>query len=172
MSSTTRPGSGSEHHLSHYFEITGLIRNRPYFLHGTDVGYSTVVTAAMRERICAIRTPKFHTVSAETRLSAYDRIYGPCAREVAELQREAGRYDKSVTALYTEKWQEVLAILRECPTAAEIEQMLLSVGFDLSAFARMYGTDCIEDGKLWGKDLKDRYSVLWLYFDLFASENA
>ncbi len=29
--STTRPGSGSEHHLSHYFEITGLINDHPYF---------------------------------------------------------------------------------------------------------------------------------------------
>ena len=170
--STTRPGSGSEHHLSHYFEITGLIRNRPYFLHGTDVGYSTVVTAAMRQQICTIQTPNFHTVPTQTRLAAYERIYGPCAKEVAELQREAGRYDKRVTAVYTEKWQEVLSILGECPTAAEIEQMLLSVNFDLAAFEKLYGADCIADGKLWGKDLKDRYSVLWLYFDLFASENA
>ena len=170
--STTRPGSGSEHHLSHYFEITGLIRNRPYFLHGTDVGYSTVVTAAMRERICAIKDPIFHTVPTETRLAAYERIYGPCAEEVADLQREAGRYDRSVTAAYAAKWQEVLAILGECPTAAEIEQMLLSVNFDLSAFEKMYGADCIADGKLWGKDLKDRYSVLWLYFDLFAATEA
>ena len=170
--STTRPGSGSEHHLSHYFEITGLIRNRPYFLHGTDVGYSTVVTAAMRERICAIKDPIFHTVPTETRLAAYERIYGPCAEEVADLQREAGRYDRSVTAAYAAKWQEVLAILGECPTAAEIEQMLLSVNFDLSAFEKLYGADCIADGKLWGKDLKDRYSVLWLYFDLFAATEA
>ena len=51
---------------------------------------------------------------------------------------------------------------------AEIEKMLLSVGFDLSAFEKMYGADRIADGKLWGKDLKDRYSVLWLYFDLFG----
>ena len=27
--STTRPGSGSEHHLSHYFEITGLVEGKP-----------------------------------------------------------------------------------------------------------------------------------------------
>ena len=170
--STTRPGSGSEHHLSHYFEITGLILDRPYFLHGTDVGYSTVLTAAMRERIRAIKTPKFHTVSKKTRLDAYDRIYKHCAGEVAELQEKAGRYDKDITPLYAEKWQDVVAILNECPTAAEIERMLLDVGFDLSAFEKMYGAERIADGKLWGKDLKDRYSVLWLYFDLFGGLEA
>ena len=170
--STTRPGSGSEHHLSHYFEITGLILDRPYFLHGTDVGYSTVVTAAMRERIRAIKTPVFHPVSGDTRLAAYDRIYCDRAREVADLQLEAGRYNKDMTHVYTEKWQDVLDILNECPTAREIEEMLLSVGFDLSAFEKMYGADRIADGKLWGKDLKDRYSVLWLYFDLFGGLEA
>ncbi|MBQ9098290.1 MAG: sn-glycerol-1-phosphate dehydrogenase [Clostridia bacterium] len=170
--STTRPGSGSEHHLSHYFEITGLIWNKPYFLHGTDVGYSTVVTAAMRERIRAMATPVFHKVSNEKRLSAYARIYQSRAKEVTDLQREAGRYAKDITPVYTEKWQHVVEILNECPPAKEIEKMLLAVGFDLSAFEKMYGKDRIADGKLWGKDLKDRYSVLWLYFDLFGGLDA
>ena len=94
------------------------------------------------------------------------------ADEVAELQRKAGRYDRDMTALYAEKWNEILAVLGACPTAAEIEQMLLSVGFDLAAFERMYGADRIADGKLWSKDLKDRYSILWLYFDLFGGIEA
>jgi glycerol-1-phosphate dehydrogenase [NAD(P)+] len=170
--STTRPGSGSEHHLSHYFEITGLILGKPYFLHGTDVGYSTVVTAAMRERICAIKSPIFHPVGGDIRLAAYDRIYRDRAGEVAELQRKAGRYDRDMTPLYATKWDKILAVLGECPSAAEIKQMLLSVGFDLADFEKMYGADRIADGKLWGKDLKDRYSVLWLYFDLFGGLEA
>jgi len=170
--STTRPGSGSEHHLSHYFEITGLILDQPYFLHGTDVGYSTVVTAGMRERIRAMKAPEFHTVPAEKRLAAYRRIYRHCASEVAALQEQAGRYNKDTTPVYAEKWQEVVAILNECPTAKEIEQMLLDVHFDMSAFERMYGKERIADGMLWGKDLKDRYSVLWLYFDLFGGLDA
>lgn len=170
--STTRPGSGSEHHLSHYFEITGLILDRPYFLHGTDVGYSTVVTAGMRERICQLKAPVFHPVSRDVRLAAYDRIYRDRAGEVRSLQEQAGRYHTDMTPLYTEKWQDILAILGECPTAREIEEMLLSVGFDLSAFEKLYGAERIADGKLWGKDLKDRYSVLWLYFDLFGGLEA
>ena len=76
LNESTRPGSGSEHHLSHYFEITGLINKQPYFLHGTDVGYATVVTAALRERILSIEKPTFSSLSENEREEAYKRIYG------------------------------------------------------------------------------------------------
>ena len=41
--------------------------------------------------------------------------------------------------------------------------MLLDVGFKINKFEDMYGMEKIIDGIKWGKDLKDRYSVLWLY---------
>ena len=44
----SRPASGSEHHLSHYFEITGIIHNRSYLDHGIDVAYSAILTAHLR----------------------------------------------------------------------------------------------------------------------------
>ena len=48
---TSRPASGSEHHLSHFFEIVGIVDSEDYFPHGIDVAYSTVVTAKLREEI-------------------------------------------------------------------------------------------------------------------------
>lgn len=50
----SRPASGSEHHLSHYFEITGIVKNRGYLLHGIDVVYSTVETQKLREKLLAL----------------------------------------------------------------------------------------------------------------------
>ena len=41
---------------------------------------------------------------------------------------------------------------------------LESVGLDISEFEKMYGCDKIKDALLYAKDLKDRYSVLWLYY--------
>lgn len=168
--STTRPGSGSEHHLSHYFEITGLIDGTPYFLHGTDVGYATVVTAGLREEITKIATPEFSHISKGLREGCYRKIYQSYWSEVKALQDGAKRYDTPKDAVYREKWNEVLSILKQCPTADEIRQMLLDVGFDLSAFEANYGKEKIRNGVWFGKDLKDRYSVLWLYADLFLTE--
>lgn len=169
--STTRPGSGSEHHLSHYFEITGLIDNKPYFLHGTDVGYSTIVTAALREEIVSLKEPFFTSVSRETRERCYRTIYKDRWEEVRDLQNDAARYDHPVYDLYRAHWNEVVEILSECPTADEIRTMLKDVGFDLSLFETMYGAEKIRNGIFFAKDLKDRYSVLWLYYDLFMTES-
>ena len=170
--STTRPGSGSEHHLSHFFEITGLIDDKPYFLHGTDVGYATTVTAELREKIRAVDRPTFATLSDESRERCYQSVYKRHWGEVKALQDEAGRYEKETDtrAFYATHWEEIRAILAECPTRAEIEQMLLAVGFDLSLFEKMYGAKKIRTATLVAKDLKDRYSVLWLYAAMFFGE--
>ncbi len=166
---TTRPGSGSEHHLSHFFEITGLIDDKPYFVHGIDVGYSTVVTAGLRETVRKIKTPVFRSIPDEERAEEYKRVYKSEWKSVWNLQAEARRYEQDAAALYAGKWEDVAAILNECPTAVEITEMLTDVGFVMEDFEAMYGKEKITDGTLWGKDLKNRYSVLWLY-DLLDME--
>ena len=168
--STTRPGSGSEHHLSHFFEITGLIEHKPYFLHGIDVGYATEVTARLREEILRVSSPVCHTAQRETHLACYRAIYGRYADEVCRLQDKAGWYEKPLAAVYAAHWERICTILAECPPAREIRAMLEAVGFDMSAFERMYGARKIQNSIWFGKDLKDRYSVLWLYFALFFDE--
>ena len=40
----SRPASGSEHHMSHFFEVIGIMKNEPYLMHGVDVAFSTVYT--------------------------------------------------------------------------------------------------------------------------------
>ncbi|MBQ4141354.1 MAG: sn-glycerol-1-phosphate dehydrogenase [Clostridia bacterium] len=169
--STTRPGSGSEHHLSHFFEITGILEDKPYFLHGTDVGYSTVVTARLREEIRSFAIPTFSSVSDKVREECYEKIYGAIAPEVSELQKSAGRYANSLSKVYRKKWDEVIAILSECPKAAEIGEMLTDCGVDLSLFVPMYGAEKIQNGIWFAKDLKDRYSVLWLYYNMFFTKS-
>ena len=48
---SSRPASGSEHHLSHYFEIIGIVHGEEYFPHGIDVAYSPVLTAGLQIQI-------------------------------------------------------------------------------------------------------------------------
>ena len=37
---------------------------------------------------------------------------------------------------------------------------------DIAEFEKMYGTEKIQDAILYAKDLKDRYTVLWVAYDL------
>ncbi|MDD7738536.1 MAG: sn-glycerol-1-phosphate dehydrogenase [Fusicatenibacter sp.] len=164
----SRPASGSEHHMAHFFEIVGILNGEPYFMHGTDVAYAAWYTSQMREKIRKIDIPEqaqqFEYDDWKRKIHA---IYGTAAEGVIELQEKAGVYRTDKTALYQEKWNEICRILSDAPTALEIEKYLKSIGLDIGRFEELYGKEKIENAKWFAKDLKDRYSVLWLYFFLF-----
>ncbi|MBO4933010.1 MAG: iron-containing alcohol dehydrogenase, partial [Clostridia bacterium] len=168
---TTRPGSGSEHHLSHFFEIVGLIRHEKHFSHGTDVAYNTILTAGMREQIYGMLVPCFCEEPSDIRENAWERIYSSVAGEVRTLQQEAGSYERDLTLVYREKWKELREILAECPSAAECDRMMRAVGLSFPECEQLYGKEKIRDAMLYGKDLKNRYSMLWLYYSLFSGNH-
>lgn len=166
---SSRPASGSEHHLSHYFEITGIVRGEEYFPHGIDVAYSTVVTAALREEILRKAWPDHaFRPSREDYVKEVTRIYGPVAEGCIALQDKVGLYKKDTVPNYKEKESQIREILAEMPTASEIEAMLQAVGMKMDKFYALYDNKKIADAKLYAKELKDRYTVLWLYYDLFG----
>ena len=171
LGETTRPGSGSEHHLSHFFEIVGLINGEKHFAHGTDVAYNTIITAAIREQILKLREPEFCEESPERRERAWERIYKSVADEVRALQKSAGSYERDLRPIYRERWEDIRKILAKCPTADECKRMMGAVGFDFSDCVALYGEQKIRDATAYGKDLKNRYSVLWLYYSLFSGKN-
>lgn len=166
----SRPASGSEHHLSHYFEITGLIKNRGYLLHGIDVFYSTLVTEKLRERIIAL--PKMpedvYRFDRGDWAKHIGESYGFAADGIIALQDKVNFYGAGLDKIYREKWDEIVKLLKEVPSCTEISDMLHTVDMDYAEFESFYGKDVIDDAVLYAKDLKDRYTVLWLYFTLFA----
>lgn len=167
---TTRPGSGSEHHLSHFFEIVGLVHGEKHLPHGTDVAYNTILTAYMREQICKLDTPCFCEETEESRIQAWERIFGSVSGEVKQLQLEAKSYETDLKEIYRQNWSEVKKILSRCPTAAECKKMMSAIGLNFSECESTYGHSKICDAMLYGKDLKNRYSVLWLYYVLFSGK--
>ncbi len=168
---SSRPASGSEHHLSHFFEIVGIINNKPYFVHGIDVAYSTVITAQLREEILKHEFP-----NSQYRLSRNDyekkmlEIYSVIADECIALQDRVGLYDTDRISIYKHKENEIRNILSEMPTAEEIEKIIGRVGLSMEDFYKMYDAKDIENAVLYAKDLKDRYTVLWMYYDFLRGE--
>ena len=168
---SSRPASGSEHHFSHYFEITGIVRNEEYLPHGIDVAYSTVITCSLREKLLQKQWPDTQFRPERSTYEAeMERIYGSVGSSCVALQDKMGRYEQNMAPVYKEKEAAIRALLAEVPTAAEIEAMLAAVGMDMGEYYKLYSTEKINDAILWAKDLKDRYTVLWMYFDLFGGE--
>ena len=71
-------------------------------------------------------------------------------------------------SIYKEKEQEIRKILSEMPSASEIERMLNAVELKMDAFYALYSEKKIADAISYAKELKDRYTVLWMYYDLFG----
>ncbi len=170
----SRPASGSEHHLSHYFEIVGILRGEPYLPHGIDVCNSAILTAKLRERLLALAdisaaTQRFDRAAYEAEIR---RIYGSIAEEIFSLQNKLGWYETDRVSVYKEKWADIKALLADAPSSKEMEALSALVGLSHTDFLSLYGEEKIADALLYAKDLKDRYSVLWLYGDLFGQKNA
>ena len=160
----SRPASGSEHHLSHFFEIVGILKNEPYFMHGTDVAYSAVYTQKLREELLKTETPsKSKGLSRDEWESEIRRVYLGAADGVIELQDKIKMYENQSIDICCSKWNEIKEVLKEAPSSEEMIKYLNSVGLDIAEFEKMYGEEKIKDAILYAKDLKDRYSVLWLY---------
>jgi glycerol-1-phosphate dehydrogenase [NAD(P)+] len=164
---SSRPASGSEHHLSHFFEITGIVHGRPYLPHGIDVAYSTIVTAKIRERLLSSDWPDHaYEMPREQYPDAMNEIYGSVGPSCVALQDKLGRYSEDRLSRYRARKDEIRTVLAQMPRAAEIEQMLLPASLHIEEFYATYGKQAIRNAVRYAKDLKDRYTVLWLNYDL------
>ena len=163
----SRPASGSEHHMSHYFEIIGIVHNEPYLMHGTDVVCSAVYTQSIREKLLNLQEiPAERTFNREKWEENIRRIYDSAADGVIALQDRLGWYTQNRYKAYASKWQEIREVLEQAPSAKEMKEYIESVGLKLSDYSDLYGNKKILEGIAYAKDLKDRYSVLWMYYDL------
>ncbi len=167
----SRPASGSEHHLSHFFEVVGILKQEAYFAHGIDVAFSAVYTQKLRDKLCSDltwdekdrRNRTFCWKSWEENIHS---IYSDAAEGVIALQKKMGWYDVDRLPVYKEKWTDICRVLAEAPSAHELTGYLASIGLDIRCFEERYGIEKIKNALIYGKDLKDRYTVLWMYYDL------
>ena len=168
---SSRPASGAEHHFSHFFEIVGIVKNEEYFTHGIDVVYSTYVAAKLRESILERKFPdKLFRLLEDEYKNKMSQIYGEVAQECIALQNKVGNYSANRIGIYKEKEAEIRKILAEMPSHKKIEQLINDVGLNMESYYKMYGEEKIKTAISYAKDLKDRYTVLWLYYDMFGEE--
>ena len=163
----SRPASGSEHHMSHFFEVTGIMHHEKYFMHGIDVAYSAVYTQGLREQILALDKPRQMPFDKEEWTQRITQIYGPAAEGVIKLQNSVGSYEISRYDVYAKNWKAIKAVLREAPSRDILVRLLKDIELDVADFEKTYGAEKIQNAIWFAKDLKDRYTVLRLYYDLF-----
>ena len=185
----SRPASGSEHHLSHFFEVIGIMKKEPYFAHGTDVVYSAVYTQKLREELLALSDEEVEVLADRLGAAYADgasgqpffdwaaweqdirSIYDQAAEGVIALQHKLDWYSQDYSAVIKERWPRIREVLEEVPSSAQLTAYAQSVGLEMADFENTYGQEKIRNAIRYAKDLKDRYSVLWLYFLLMDKKS-
>ena len=123
---TSRPGSGTEHILAHFWECMELVEGKTPNYHGTDVGVATLLILREYARLAAMPA-----IRARRETPAWDAIYrdyGPLAPDVRRLNTPDTIVDAIDPAALERAWPEIRGIVGTVPQAAEIERAMRVAG--------------------------------------------
>ncbi len=180
FSGNSRPASGSEHHLAHYWEMMHLFEGKHSVLHGTEVGIATVAIIKAYELLME-SVPDFTAAKQKASGNSLERweakmreTYGQAAPSVIRLEQEVCKNSpEKVVArldLMEANWIKLKDTASLLPPADSIRGILtylqapadpMSIGIDRSTFITSFVV---------AKELRNRYGLLQMLFDLGCSE--
>ena len=166
----SRPASGAEHHLSHYWEMRLSREGRAPILHGLKVALATAMVAELWERISDMGLAE-----AEARLSEYappeageeqERIvaeFGEAAGEIEATQRRFLSLDaagfEGLKRAIIDNWSEIRDLAASVPGAAETRSHLSAAGCPTRPSELGLEAELVESAWAFGHLLRDRFTV-------------
>ncbi len=179
---SSRPASGSEHHLSHFWEMAYLREGKEPLLHGTKVGLATLLMAALYQDLAG-KKPDFDLArqrAAEFSLADWSRqmelVYGQGADVIIGLEKASKTQDpvrvlRNIDRLEA-SWPAVGQIARLVPGWQEIGQALAAVRGATRPDQMGLTRQLVRDSLLYARHIRQRYTVLQLYADLGLAKEA
>lgn len=172
----SRPASGSEHHLSHFWEMRFLFEGKKPVLHGIKVGIGTVVSLKLYELLQKTEIDfdqiksKKQFCMADAWKSEIRRTYLSAADEVIRLEETAGKnsfekWQKRINSI-EEHWDEIRQCMKALPSVKEAKQYLTAAGCPTKPAEIGLDREIVKDSILYAKELRDRYTILQLLWDL------
>ncbi|WP_326498387.1 iron-containing alcohol dehydrogenase [Clostridium brassicae] len=173
----SRPASGSEHHISHYWEMKFLFEGRKPVLHGTKVGIGTVAVIKLYEMLLK---EKIDFEKAIEVVESYDQkiweekmreSYGCAANGVIQLESKTKKNSKVIHGKRIKKieehWSEITRVIEESlPSVKVIEDTLISLNAPINPNQVGVHYEMIKESILVAKEVRNRYSLLQLLWDL------
>lgn len=175
----SRPASGCEHHLSHYWEMKFIMDGKKPILHGTKVGVG-MITALKMYHMLAEETVDFAAArkkehDKEAWLTKIRSCYQVAADGIIQLEEETQKNDvekrNKRLAVEEEKWNLIQQTIKESlPKTEEMEALLSSLGAPINPEEIGVSMELTADGIRIAKEVRERYTLLQLLWDLGLSE--
>lgn len=128
LAGCSRPASGSEHVVSHYWECYKLARGIWPEFHGKKVGVATVLINRIYRNIA----DRVTTVTPTADKTDWDAVYAafdPSQHDEVRRLNTPTVTDKIDPAVLAEKWQEIRTIIKEVlPSDAELMRLMQAAG--------------------------------------------
>lgn len=173
---SSRPASGSEHHLSHFWEMMFLLDGKAAVLHGTKVGIASAVISRLSAKLSA---ETIDWDACERRAAAFrfddwkakiQDVYKEAAPGILKLAAASNRQSTAERlqrlARIRKHWPEIAELLRGGPSPASIGEWLRSAGACVHPSEAGISRQELYQGVLHAKEIRSRYSVLQLLDDL------
>ena len=173
---TSRPASGAEHHMSHFWEVVNEQRGTPGAMHGEQVAVGTVLVLMLAEELCRTKmdfdaaradAERFDTQAWEREIR---RCFGNAAQEALDIEAQAHKnaVPERLARIgrIQQHWDEILQQLSSLPEAESLQQLLKQVG--CPSLPEEIGVDetLLRDTFRYAKETRARYTLLQLVFDL------
>ena len=172
----SRPASGSEHHLSHFWEMTYLFEGRKPVLHGTKVGIGTIAVIKAYELLMSrnIDFDKARKAASDYNQAEWEvfmqRAYKQAADSVIKLERQVKKNSPdnviSRIRMLEENWHLLKKISGSMPSADTVRSYLQILGAPDSPMSIGISKELFITSFTAAKELRNRYGLLQLLFDL------
>jgi len=160
----SRPASGTEHHLAHFWEMRMLAEDRKPALHGIKVGLATVAGLIMWKELAGYAREPFQK---EKQPSYADyksnilRLYGSSVEAILQTKNPVLSIDHINANL-----QAIMDIANSLPSPEEIAAMLNAVGAPVRPAEIGLNEETLCDSIIYARDRKKTYTLLQLLGDL------
>ena len=172
----SRPASGCEHHMSHYWEMMFEQAGKRPVPHGTQVGVGTVLILKLVE---ALRKTGIDFDAARTAAKGYDQAaweekirmaYGPAAQGVIDMEAKAKKNETNARLeridSMEKNWAEITALLEALPASETVMDLLKSLDASYLPDQIEVDEEMLRNTFLYCKEVRARYTILQMIWDL------
>jgi glycerol-1-phosphate dehydrogenase [NAD(P)+] len=159
----SRPASGCEHHLSHFWEMRTLAQGRKPALHGTKVGIATIAVLAMWKEFLktAGDAPSKTSYIDEKYEENIRRLYGRSAETILSTE------NPNLTLSHLqEHWSEIVKIAESLPEPEFVADILSKAEAPLRLSEILLDERSVKESVIYSRDRKKTYTLLQLLGDL------